>query len=120
VYGPKEELLQEMMEAIREKDEQERVDRGERREAESSLLEASENMRTCAMQRKRRRETSPSNGDSVNYSEDERSDIDGMPKSDDGLIQHAEQWQKRREQLEIKRFALQETTARLEQEKLSF
>jgi hypothetical protein len=119
-YGPKEELLQEMMEAIREKDEQERVNRGERREAESRLLEAGENMRTCALQRKRRRETSPGNGDSVNYSEGERSDIDGMPKSDYELIQHAEERQKRREELEMKRFALQETTARLEQAKIEF
>jgi hypothetical protein len=104
-YGPKEGLLQKTMDAMREKDEQERADRGERREAESRLLEAGENMRSYALQRKRRRETSPGNVDSVNYSQGERYDIDVMPKNDYKLIQHAEERQKRREELEIKRFA---------------
>jgi hypothetical protein len=83
-------------------------------------LEAGENMRSYALQRKRRRETSPGNGDSANYSEGEKYDIDGMQKNDYELIQHAEERQKRREKLEIKRFALQQTTARLEQEKNEF
>jgi hypothetical protein len=88
-----------MMEAMREKDEQERADRGEQKQAESSLLEAGDNMRSNALQRKRRRETSPGNVDSVNYSQGEIYDIDGMPKHDYELIHHAEERQKRRGEL---------------------
>jgi hypothetical protein len=43
-----------------------------------------------------------------------------MPRTDYELIQHAEEKQKRREELEVKRFALQESTAKLGQEKLEF
>lgn len=117
-YGAKEELLQDIFDAIGEKEEQERAERGERRAAESRLLEAGENLRSRALNRKRRREKSPGTDMSSGMLDSETPDIDGMSRSDHDLIQRAEQRQERREELDIKRFALEESTSKLEQEKI--
>jgi hypothetical protein len=60
------------------------------------------------------------NESSVNCSEGGRNEIDKMPRTDFELIQHAEEKQKRRGELEINRFALYESTAKLENENLEF
>jgi hypothetical protein len=67
--------------------------------------------------RKRRRESSPGDENFLNIAEGETSEIDGMSRSDYEMIHHAEERLKRREELDIKAFALQESTARLEREK---
>jgi hypothetical protein len=117
-YVEKEELLQEVVSAIAEKEHQERAERCDSLVAESRLLEAGEELRSQALQRKRSRERSPDEETSWAGSERDRNEIDGMSRADHDLILRAEQRQVRREELDSKRYILQESTAKLDEEKI--